>query len=61
MSSKKAMKQAQKQAFAKYRSNLTNNRIVQRKNFLSKNKKSKENKNYFIIFFLFYQKKIKQL
>ena len=45
MSSKKSMKQAQKQAFAKYRSNLTNNRIVQRKNFLSKNKKSKENKN----------------
>lgn len=45
MSSKRAMKQAQKQAFAKYRSNLTNNRIVQRKNFLSKNKKSKENKN----------------
>ena len=40
MSSKKAMKQAQKQAFAKHRSNITNTR------FSSKNKKfiSKKNK-----------------
>ena len=31
MSSKRAMKQAQKQAFAKHRSNITNNRFNQKK------------------------------
>ena len=40
MSSKKAMKQAQKQAFAKHRSNITNSR-----NFLNKKKIFKKNKN----------------
>ena len=34
MSSKKAMKQAQKQAFAKHRSNITNNRFNQKKKIL---------------------------
>ena len=38
MSSKRAMKQAQKQAFAKHRSNITNNR------FLFKKRKNKKNK-----------------
>ena len=39
MSSKKAMKQAQKQAYAKHRSNITNSRFdVKKKNF-PKNKK----------------------
>jgi hypothetical protein len=44
MSSKKAMKQAQKQAFAKHRSNITNSRFNSKKlNFLSKtNKKNKK-------------------
>ena len=42
MSSKKAMKQAQKQAFAKHRSNITNNKFNTKKNnFLKKNNKKK--------------------
>ena len=37
MSSKKAMKLAQKQAFAKHRSNITSNRPIPKKtNFISK-------------------------
>ena len=41
MSSKRAMKQAQKQAYAKHRSNISNNRFGNRKkNFSKKNKKS---------------------
>ena len=41
MSSKRAMKQAQKQAYAKHRSNITNNKFGGRKkNFSKKNKKS---------------------
>jgi|TARA_B110000114_G_C14993846_1_gene357753 hypothetical protein len=45
MSSKKAMKLAQKQAYAKHRSNITNSRFVSKKNDFStkinkKNKKS---------------------
>ena len=45
MSSKKAMKQAQKQAFAKHRSNITNNNFTKKKTILfsivnKKNKKS---------------------
>ena len=41
MSSKKAMKQAQKQAYAKHRSNITNNRFGRnKKNFLKKGKKN---------------------
>jgi|TARA_Y100000389_G_C17054657_1_gene314458 hypothetical protein len=45
MSSKKAMKQAQKQAFAKHRSNITNSRYGSKKlNFSQKiNKKNKKN------------------
>ena len=46
MSSKKAMKQAQKQAYAKHRSNITNNRFVFKKKFLSENnEKKKKNKD----------------
>ena len=41
MSSKKAMRQAQKQAFAKHRSNITNSRF----NFKNKNLINKKNKN----------------
>jgi len=41
MSSKRAMKQAQKQAFAKHRSNITNNRFGRKnKNFIRNKKKS---------------------
>ena len=39
MSSKRAMKQAQKQAYAKHRSNITNNRFNSKKSKFSKNKK----------------------
>ena len=42
MSSKKAMKQAQKQAYAKHRSNITNSRFGL-KNKNSTNKKNKKN------------------
>ena len=45
MSSKKAMKQAQKQAFAKHRSNITNNRFEFKKKILIKNREEKKNKN----------------
>ena len=42
MSSKKAMRQAQKQAFAKHRSNITNNRfILKKKNLINKKNKNK--------------------
>tara|TARA_B100000902_G_C27280777_1_gene901638 strand:- start:584 stop:712 length:129 start_codon:yes stop_codon:yes gene_type:complete len=41
MSSKKAMKQAQKQAFAKHRSNISNSRLNFNKKKLLINKKSK--------------------
>tara|TARA_B100000035_G_scaffold199187_1_gene170245 strand:+ start:452 stop:577 length:126 start_codon:yes stop_codon:yes gene_type:complete len=41
MSSKRAMKQAQKQAFAKHRSNITNNRLGKKnKNFIKSKKKN---------------------
>ena len=39
MSSKKAMKQAQKQAYAKHRSNITNSKFLDKKKFILKNKK----------------------
>ena len=42
MSSKKAMKQAQKQAFAKHRSNITNTRFNSKKDNLSKLNKKKQ-------------------
>ena len=38
MSSKRAMRQAQKQAYAKHRSNITNSRLELKKKFLTKNK-----------------------
>ena len=44
MSSKRAMRQAQKQAYAKHRSNITNSRFELKKNLLPKTKK-KKNKN----------------
>ncbi len=39
MSSKRAMKQAQKQAYARHRSNITNNRFGSKKKNFTKNKK----------------------
>ena len=45
MSSKKAMRQAQKQAYAKHRSNITNSRLEFKKEFLNKSKVKKKNKN----------------
>ena len=42
MSSKRAMRQAQKQAFAKHRSNITNNRFnSKKKNIINKKNKDK--------------------
>ena len=41
MSSKRAMKQAQKQAYARHRSNITSSRFgLRKKNFIKKNKKN---------------------
>tara|TARA_B100001769_G_scaffold81954_1_gene62189 strand:- start:527 stop:664 length:138 start_codon:yes stop_codon:yes gene_type:complete len=45
MSSKKALKQAQKQSYAKHRSNITNNRFEFKKKVLIQNKVEKKNKN----------------
>ncbi len=45
MSSKRAMKQAQKQAYAKHRSNIANSRFELKKKFLTKNKEEKKSKN----------------
>ena len=45
MSSKKAMKQAQKQSYAKHRSNISNSRLDYKKKFLTKNKEEKKNKD----------------
>ena len=47
MSSKKAMKQAQKQAYAKHRSNITNNRFEFKKKLVIKNKAEKKDKSQF--------------
>mgnify|MGYP001419920780 FL=1 len=44
MSSKKAMRQAQKQSYAKHKSNITNTRFQSKKELLKKNK-DKKNKN----------------
>ena len=42
MSSKRAMRQAQKQAFAKHRSNITNSRFsLRKKNIINKKNKDK--------------------
>ena len=40
MSSKRAMRQAQKQAFAKHRSNISNSRFTKKRRFLKKKNKS---------------------
>ena len=45
MSSKRAMKQAQKQAYAKHRSNITNSKFELKKKTQLKNKEEKQNKN----------------
>ena len=42
MSSKKALRQAQKQAYARHRSNITNSRFELKKKFLKKNKEEKK-------------------
>ena len=42
MSSKRAMRQAQKQAYAKHRSNISNNRFELKKKLLIKNKEQKK-------------------
>ena len=39
MSSKRAMKQAQKQAYARHRSNITNSKFESKKKTFNKNKK----------------------
>ena len=45
MSSKRAMRQAQKQAYAKHRSNITNSKFEVKKKSLLKKKEEKQNKN----------------
>ena len=56
MSSKKAMRQAQKQAFAKHRTNIINNKFEVKKKFLIKNKveKKKIKINFVDQIFLFF-------
>ena len=44
MSSKRAMRQAQKQAYVKHRSNIINSRFELKKKFLFNNKVEKKNK-----------------
>ncbi len=60
MSSKRAMRQAQKQAYAKHRSNITNSRFELKKEFLNKNKVKKKIKISFFdqIFQFFYMLKL---
>ena len=48
MSSKRAMRQAQKQAYAKHRSNITNSRFELKKKFITKNKEEKKIKTNFL-------------
>ena len=57
MSSKKAMRQAQKQSYAKHRSNITNGRFELKKKFQRKNKEVKKIKINFVdqIFLFFYK------
>tara|TARA_B110001452_G_C14997812_1_gene348834 strand:- start:319 stop:456 length:138 start_codon:yes stop_codon:yes gene_type:complete len=45
MSSKRAMKQAQKQAFAKHRSNITNSKFNTKKTNFTKKVKKNSNKS----------------
>ena len=45
MSSKRAMRQAQKQAYAKHRSNITNSRYEVKKKFSTKKKDEKKSNN----------------
>ena len=45
MSSRRAMRQAQKQAYAKHRSNITSSKFELKKKFLTKNKEVKKNKD----------------
>ena len=42
MSSKRAMRQAQKQAYAKHRSNITNSKFEFKKKFIKKDKEEKK-------------------
>ena len=57
MSSKRAMRQAQKQSYAKHRSNITNSRFELKKKFQTKNKEVKKIKINFVdqIFQFFYK------
>ena len=45
MSSKRAMRQAQKQAYAKHRSNISNSRLELNKKLQNKKKEKKKNKS----------------
>ena len=60
MSSKRAMRQAQKQAYAKHRSNITNSRFDFKKKLLAKNKEEKKIKISFVdqIFLFLYKLKL---
>ncbi len=48
MSSKKAMRQAQKQAYARHRSNITKSRFELKKKFLTKKNEEKKIKTNFV-------------
>ena len=48
MSSKRAMRQAQKQSYAKHRSNIRNSKFQRKKNFINTNKENKKIKFNFL-------------
>ena len=54
MSSKRAMRQAQKQAYAKHRSNITNSRFQLKKKFITKNKEKKKQRLTLLIKFFYF-------
>ncbi len=45
MSSKKAMRQAQKQSYAKHRSNITSSKFLSKKKFLDQNNYKRKKKD----------------
>ena len=53
MSSKRAMRQAQKQAYAKHRSNISNSRFDLKKKFKLLIRKKKKIKNLFSLIFIY--------
>ena len=60
MSSKKAMKQAQKQSYAKHRSNISYNKFSFKKKELPKIKKKKNSIPIVFVFYLYKKEQLKK-